>query len=166
VLGQNTGSDLRVLLDQLEYRVGEDIRTGRGKVHQGLEARIGLAQNTVAVAGNNTTRLKGIPKVGAYILVSELGADLVLHLHDPAKDLLGGQSVQGASQTQQTGTVAEEGIAQSATDQVGSVGRDISTLVVTVQSQVQTKQVVEVTVLGSALAQQLGEVVRPILGNI
>jgi hypothetical protein len=166
VLGQNARGNLRVLLDKLEDRVGEDIGAGSGKVHQGLEARIRLAEDTVTVAGNDTARLESIPEVSADIFVGELGSDLVLHLLDPAENLLSSETMQGASETQETGTVAQEGIAESAANQVGSVGGYVTTLVITVQSQVQTEQVVEVLVLLAALAEQLGEVVRPILGEI
>ena len=98
VLRQHLGGDLGVLLDQLEDWVGQHIRTGVGKVHQGLEARVGLAENSVAVSGHDTARLEGFPQVGAHVLVSELGSDLVLHGQDPAQHFLRGQTVQWTSQ--------------------------------------------------------------------
>src|SRR5699024_10293345 len=161
VLGQNNRGNLRVLLDQLEDRVGKDIRASVGEVHESLEARIRLAQHTVAVARNDTSRLQGAPEVVTDVVVGELGADLILHGQDPAEDLLGGKAVQRAGQTQQTGAVAEVRVAESAANQVGGVGRDIATLVVTVQSKVQSQQVVEVLVLLTTLAEQLGKVVGP-----
>ena len=120
----------------------------------------------MSVAGNHAAGLEGVPEVISDILLGELGSNLVLHSQDPAQDLLGGQSVQRASQTQQTGTVAQERVAESTANQMGSVSRNIATLVVTVQGQVQAQQIVEVLVLGTALAQQLGKVVGPILGGI
>ena len=160
MLSQNTRSNLRVLLDELENGVGEDIRTGSGKVHQGLEAGIGLAQDTVTVARNDAARLESVPEVSANILVRELGANLVLHLEDPAENLLGGQTVERTSETQETGTVAQEGIAESTANQVGSVSRHITTLVVTVQSKVQTQQIVEVLVLLATLAKHVPDTNR------
>jgi hypothetical protein len=153
VLGKNTRSNLRVLLNELEDRVGEDIGAGSSKVHQGLEARIGLAEDTVTVAGDDTAGLESVPEVSADVLVRELGSDLVLHLEDPAENLLSGQTVEGTSETKETGAVAQEGIAESATNQVGSVGGHVTTFVVTVQSQVQTQQIVEILVLLAALAE-------------
>lgn len=166
MFGQHSRRNLRVLLDELEHRVGQDVRPGRGKVHERLEARVGLAQDAVAVPGHHTTRLERIPKVVAHVIVSKLGADLVLHGQDPAQDLLRGETVQWTGETQQTCTVAQEGIAERAADQVGGVRGDVASLVVAMKRQVETQQVVEVLVLLAALAQELGEVVRPVLASV
>ncbi len=166
MLSENARGDLGVLLDQLEDWVGENILAGVRKVHQRLEARVRLAEHAVAVTGNNTSRLEGVPEVSADVLVGELGSDLVLHGEDPAKDFLRSETVERASETEEAGGVTEVGVAEGAADEVSSVGGNVAALVVSVKSEVETEEVMEVTVLGAALAEELGEVVRPILGRV
>jgi len=69
--------------------------------------------------------------------------------------------VQRTSQTVETGGQREHGRAQSATNQVGGVGADVSTLVVSVDGQVQTHQLNEVVVV--AVAELVGQVERVVL---
>jgi len=71
--------------------------------------------------------------------------------------------VKRTSEALETGAVAEEGIAESAADQVGGVGRDVAALVVTVKGKVETEEILEVLVLLAALAEHGSKVVRPIL---
>ena len=122
MLSEHTRSDLRVLLNQLEYRVGENIRAGGGEVHQSLETRVGLAQNSVTISRDHTSRLESIPEIVADILICELGSDLILHGSYPAENFLGCQAVEWASQAQETSTVAQERIAQGASNEVSRVG--------------------------------------------
>lgn len=150
---KNTRGDLGILLDQLEDRVGQDIRASGSKVHESLETRVRLAEDTMAVARDDTARLQGVPEVGTDVLVSELGSDLLLHGQDPPQDFLGSKAVQRSGKTQKTRTVAQEGVAQGASNQVGSVGGYVTALVVTVQSQIQTQQIVEVLVLLTTFAE-------------
>lgn len=74
--------------------------------------------------------------------------------------------MKGTGQTLETSTVRKEGVAKSGTNQVSSVSRDVTTLVVTVEGEVETEQVLEVLVLLAALAQHGSEVVRPILVEV
>lgn len=67
------------------------------------------------------------------------------------------------SQTLETGTVRKEGVAESTADQVSGVSRHIAALVVTVESKVESEEVLEVLVLLAALAEHGSKVVRPIL---
>lgn len=96
MLSEHSRGNLRVLLDELKDRVGEDILPRGGKVHEGLEPGIRLAENTVTVSRNNTSRLERVPEVRADVFVSEVGADLLLHRQDPAKHFLGCETMQWA----------------------------------------------------------------------
>lgn len=68
-----------------------------------------------------------------------------------------------SGKTLETSTVRKERIAESAANKVSGVGRDVATLVVTVQSKVETEEILEVLVLLARLAEHSGIVVRPIL---
>lgn len=69
-------------------------------------------------------------------------------------------------QALQTSAVAQERITQGAADEMGRVRRDVATLVVAVQREIQPQQVLEVLVLLAALAQHGRKVVRPVLFEI
>lgn len=163
VLLEHLGGDAAVLLDQLENGVLGNLGASGGIVHQSLEARVGLAEHSVAIAGDDTARVERGPEVLLDILLSVAGRDVVLHLKNPAENLLGGKAVERTSQTLETGTVGEERVAQSATNQVGGVGRDVATLVVTVKGEVETEQVLEVLILLAGLAEHGSKVIRPVL---
>lgn len=166
MLGQDSWSNLGILLDQLEDRVGQHIWSAGRKVHEGLEAWVRLAQHTVSISRNNTARVQSGPEIVSDVLVCEVVSDLLPHVKDPAKHFLGGEAVQRTSKTHQTRAVAEERVAEGAANQVGGVGRDISALVVSVQGEIQSQQVVEVCVLLATLAKQHCEVVGPVLVGV
>lgn len=186
VLLEDLGGDAAVLLDELEDGVLGNLGASGGIVHESLEAGIGLAEDGVAVAGNNTARVEGGPEVVLDVLLAVGRRDVVLHLEDPAEDFLGGETtdkvvskfftmrinyggslpVKGTGKTLETGRVGKEGIAESGTNQVGGVGRDVAALVVTVESEVETEEVLEVLVLLATLAKHGSVVVGPILVEI
>lgn len=166
MLSEDAWSNLGVLLDKSEDRVLHDFWAAAGKVHESLETRIRLSEHTVAISRDNLARLEGGPKVVLYILVGEVVTDLSLHVQDPSEHLLGSKSMEGASKTKKTSAVAEERIAESRTNKVSGVGRDVSSLVVTVKSEVEAEDVVEAFVLLAALAKQVSEVVCPVHAGI
>lgn len=71
--------------------------------------------------------------------------------------------VKRSGKTLQTGAVAEEDIAESAANQVGGVGGDVASLMVTVEGEVEPQKILEVLVLLAALSKHSSEIVRPIL---
>jgi len=71
------------------------------------------------------------------------------------------QSVERSSKAVKTSGQREEGRAESAADQVGGVGTDVSTLVIGVDGQVETHKLDEVLVVGEA--ELVGEVIRIVL---
>ena len=159
VLGEDTGGDLVDLGDEVEHGV-------LGKVLEGKLAladvtRVGLAEDGVAVTGNDTARVEGVPEVLLDVLVREVRADGLLHLGEPVEDLLVGKTVERAGKTVEAGGEGEVGGAEGRADQVGGVGRDVATLVVSVDGQVETHELDEVLVLGEA--KLVGKVVGVVL---
>lgn len=147
VLSEYTWSNLRVLLDKLVNWVGGNFRTGIGKVHESLETRIRLPQNGVTVTWNNTSRLENAPEEVVDILLGELLTNSLLHIKDESENLLGSKTVERTGETLKTSTVAKERIAESRSDQVGSVCRNVTTLVVTVESKVEAEEILEALIL-------------------
>ena len=115
----------------------------------------------MAVAGHDTAGVEGIPEVLGDGLVAEVVTDDLLHLGEPVEHLLVGQAVKGAGKTVEAGSHREEGRAEGAADQVGGVGADVATLVVSVDRQVEAHELNEVGVV--AEAELVGEVVGIVL---
>lgn len=127
----------------------------------GHVAGVGLAEDGVAVTGDDTARVEGVPEVLGDGLVAEVVTNLLLHDGEPVKDLLVGEAVEGTGETVKAGGEREEGRAQGRADEVGGVGRDVATLVVSVDGEVETHQLDEVLVL--AEAELVGEVEAVVL---
>lgn len=79
MLGQHTGRDFAVALDELEDGIFGDFGAGRGKGHEGFETGVGFAEDGVPVAGDYLAGFEGGPEVGFYVGVGEGGADVGLH---------------------------------------------------------------------------------------
>jgi len=159
VLGQHTRGDLVNLADKLEHWVVREML--KRKLALGHVAGICLAEDGVAVTGDDTAGLEGRPEVVLDVLVAEVGADTGLHLLEPLEDFLVGESVEGTGETVETGGEGEHGGGEGGTDKVGGVGGDVATLVVGVNGQVKTHELDEVAVVGET--ELLGEVVGVIL---
>lgn len=164
VLGEDAGGDLVDLGDELEHGVlGEVLE---GELALADVAGVGLAEDGVAVTGNDTARLEGVPEVLGDVLVGKVGADGLLHLGEPVEDLLVGETVEGTGKTVQASGEREVGRGEGRADQVGGVGGDIATLVVSVDGQVETHELNEVLVLSEAeLVGQVVGVVLVLLGG-
>jgi hypothetical protein len=59
-------------------------------------ARVGLAQDGVAIARNDTASVQGIPEVLSDSLITEVVANGLLHLSEPEQDLLVSQAMKRA----------------------------------------------------------------------
>lgn len=154
VLGEDLGGDLVDLADELEHGVLGEVLLG--ELALGRVAGVGLAEDGVAVTRNNATGVKGVPEVLGDGLIGEIVTDHLLHLGEPVKDLLVGKTVEGTGETVQTGSDGEEGRAESRADKVSGVGRDVATLVIGVDGEVETEELNEVLVV--AEAELVGEV--------
>lgn len=148
MLGQNARSDLVDLADQVEHGVVRQL--AEGKLALGDVTGVSLTKDGVTISGDDLARVEGGPQVVLDGLVAEVAADGLLHLSEPVEHLLVSQSVKRTSETVETGREREHGGAQSTTDKVGSVGANITTLVVGVDGQVQTHELNEVAVVAEA----------------
>jgi hypothetical protein len=160
VLGEDASGNLGGSGNELEDGVVSDLLSRVGKVHQSLESRVRLSQNGVAVTGDDSARLEDRPQVLDEVLVGVALGDVLLHVEDESQDLLGGEAVERTSKTLETSRVGQVRIGQSGSNQVGGVSRDVSSLVVTVESKVESQEINEAGLI--ALAHHSGVVVRPV----
>jgi hypothetical protein len=159
VLGEDTGSDLVDLRDELEHGVVGHLLLGEGALSH--VTGVSLSENGVAVTGDDTASVEGRPEVVSDGLVAKIIADRLLELSEPVEDLLVSKTVEGAGKTVKTSGERQEGGAESRADKVSGVGRDVATLVVGVDSQVKTHELDEVGVVGET--KLVGEVEGVIL---
>ena len=115
----------------------------------------------MAVSGNDLASLEGGPQVVLDGLVAEVVANSLLHLLEPDKDFLVGQSVERTSKTVETGSQRQVRRAESRSNQVGGVGADVAALVVGVDGEVESHQLNKVLVLGET--ELVGQVERVVL---
>jgi hypothetical protein len=101
VLGKNARSDLVNLGNELEHWVIWEMLLC--ELALGNVAGVGLAENSVAVTWNDLAGLKGGPEIFLDLLVREIRADRGLHLLEPDKDFLVGETVKRTSKTVQAG---------------------------------------------------------------
>jgi hypothetical protein len=125
VLGENTRSNLIDLADKLEERVIRKLL--KRKLALRSVTGVCLSQNCVSVTRDNTTSVQSRPEVVLDRLVAEIVTNSLLHLGEPVQNLLVGQSVKGTGKTVKTGCQREHGRAKSRSNQMGSMGRDVTT---------------------------------------
>lgn len=159
VLGEDTRGDLVDLRDELEHGVVGQVLLGELALRD--VAGVSLAEDGVAVAGNDLARLESGPQVVLDGLVAEVVADGALHLGEPVEHLLVGQTVERTGKTVETGGQGQVGGAKGGANKVGGVGADVATLVVGVDGQVQPHELNEVLVLSEA--ELVGQVVGVVL---
>lgn len=112
-------------------------------------ARVCLAEHGVAVARDDLAGVQGFPEVGADdVLVGHvLGAYLVAEFEEPLEDLLVGAAVQGPREAVHAGGEREVRGGERGADEVGGVRADVAALVVCVDGEVESDEVVEVVAL-------------------
>lgn len=123
--------------------------------------RISLAENSVAVSRNNLTRLESRPKVISNSLIAEVRANGSLHLSEPVQDFLVGETVERTSKTIETSSERQHGGAESTANQVGGVSADVSSLVISVDGEIESHQLNEILVISET--KLVGEVETVIL---
>lgn len=162
VLGEDLGGNLVNGGNEVEEVVVGHVL--EGKLSLGGVSRVGLSQNGVSVTGDDSAGLEGIPEVLLNVLLGDIGADLGLHLEDPLEDLLVSSAVERASKTVETSGEGEEGGGQSRANKLGGVGRDVTTLVISVDSEVESQQLEELLVVAEAEeAGKVGGVVQRVV---
>lgn len=115
----------------------------------------------MSVARDDTAALESRPDVILDSLIGDIRSNLILHLHDPSQDFLVGKTVKRASQTVQSSSKRQHRTRQCRANQMGCMRRDIATLMIRVDRQVQSHQLDELLVL--AVSHQMGEIVSVIL---
>ena len=148
VLGEDTGGDLVDLGDEVEHGVVGHLLLGESALSH--VTGVSLSEDGVTVTGDDTAGVEGGPEVVSDGLVAKVVADGLLELGEPVKDLLVSKTVEGTGKTVKTSGEREEGRAESTADKVSGVGRDVATLVVSVDGQVETHELNEVGVVGEA----------------
>lgn len=148
MLGQNTWGNLVDLADQFEHWIVGQVLLSECSL--GHVAGVSLAENGVAISGNDLAGLKRGPQVISDGLIAEIVPNRSLHLREPVQHFLVGETVEGTSETIETSGQGEHRRAESASNKVGSVGTDIAALVVSVDGEVQSHQLDEVLVLAKA----------------
>lgn len=127
-LEENFGDDLVDLANELEHVVVREVLE-RELALSGV-ARVGLAEDSMAVAGHDLATLEGRPDVLADGLVRGVGANLGLHLAQPKEHLLVCKTMERAGETVQGGAKREEGVREGGADKLAGVRGDIATFVV------------------------------------
>lgn len=85
---QDSWSDLIHLANKLEHWIIWQMT--ESKLALGDVAGVGLAEDGVAVAGNDLSRLESGPEVVRNSFVTKVATDLLLHFLQPIEDLLVG----------------------------------------------------------------------------
>mmetsp|Transcript_34804 Transcript_34804/g.90849 ORF Transcript_34804/g.90849 Transcript_34804/m.90849 type:complete len:213 (+) Transcript_34804:168-806(+) len=144
VFFQNVGHDFINRVDHLEEFVVRHVF--QRKFTLARVSGVGLAQDGVTVARDHLFRVQRVPsKFGNGFRVHRFafGLELVLELLDPFQDFLVGEAVERTGQRVQSGSVRQERITQGRTDQVRGVRRRVAALVVRVDAQVQTHELIK-----------------------
>lgn len=128
-LEKNTGDDVVNLANKLEERViGEVLQS---EFTLSSVTGVSLTENGVAITRNDLSTLEGRPDVLLDGIVSGVLTNLRLHLAQPEKNLLVGETVKGTGETIQGSTEGEEGIGEGGADQFTGVSRDVTTFMIT-----------------------------------
>jgi hypothetical protein len=126
VLGQDTRGNVVDLADELEHGVIRKLL--KSKLALRHVTGVSLPQDGVTVTRDDTASVQGGPEVVLNGLVAEVIADSLLHLSEPVQDFLVGQSVERTSKTVQTSGEGKHRGAESRSDQVSGVCRNVTTL--------------------------------------
>lgn len=155
---QDLGGDLVDLGDELEQVVvGHVLET---ELALGGVTGVGLTEDSMTVAGNNTASLESVPQVLLDLLVGDVRTDLLTHAEDPLEHLLVSTAMERTGKTVETSSNGQVGGGEGGADQVGGVGRNVATLVVRVDGKVQTHQLSELGVVDAELLDEVGTVVE------
>lgn len=130
---QNVGHDLVYLRDELEHGVVRQVL--ERELALGSVARVRLAEDGVAIPGDDLAVVQRRPDILLDGLVGCVLADLGLHPAEPDKHLLVRETVKGTSKTIQGSTEGEERVRERGADKLASVRGNIATLVITALRQ-------------------------------
>eukprot|EP00657_Telonema_sp_P-1_P009617 TRINITY_DN3854_c0_g1_i2.p1 TRINITY_DN3854_c0_g1~~TRINITY_DN3854_c0_g1_i2.p1 ORF type:complete len:235 (-),score=80.32 TRINITY_DN3854_c0_g1_i2:83-787(-) len=136
VLGEDVGHDLVDGIDEDEELIIGEVTSA--EVTLAVVAGIGLAENGVAVSGDDTLAVeevpgelvKGLLESGLVLHVDASLLALALHLEEESENLLVGKTVEGSGEAVESSAEGEVGIRESGADQGGGVGGHVPVLCV------------------------------------
>lgn len=152
------GEDLRSNLVDGGNKV-EEIVIGhvlKSELTLGGVTGIGLSKNSMTVTRNDTAGIESIPEVLLNILLGDVATNLTLHLENPLKNFLVSTSMKRTGKTVKTGGKRKERRRKGRTDQVSSVGGNVTTFVISVNGKVKSQKLNKLLVL--AKSKQTGKV--------
>jgi hypothetical protein len=85
----------------------------------------------MTVPRHDLTRFERRPYILLDSIIRRVFANFILHFAQPEEDLLVSETMKGTSETVERGAECEEGIRESRANKLSSVGRDVTTFVVT-----------------------------------
>ena len=130
-LEENGGHQLIQLRYHLEQLVIRQVL--KGKLPLTSVAGVSFSEDCMSISRHHTTRLQKSPDIGLGFVISEVHADLLHHAVKEDQHLLVGKPVERPGQAAHASGEGEVGVRKRRADQVGGVGRNIATLVVTVE---------------------------------
>lgn len=165
LLGENGGNDFVDLGNELEEGVVGEVL--EGKLSLGGVSGIGLSQHSVSESGNNASSVESFPNNFSETLVGDLlASELLLEVEGPGEHLLVGKTVEGTSETVETSGEGEVGVREGRSDKVSGVSGDVSSLVVTVDDEVETHELIKLGLVESEHASKVSSPVElAVIGN-
>lgn len=160
LLGQDARDNLEDLGDELEEGVVGQVL--EGKLTLRSVTGVSLTEDSVSESRDNTASVESLPDNLSESLVGDrLVSKLLLEIEGPGEHFLVGKSVEGSSKTVETSGEGEVRVGEGTSNKVSGVGRDVSSLVVTVDHEVETHEVIKLgLLLESELAGKVGSPVK------
>jgi len=154
VLSEDWRNDLVENADELEERIVGKIL--QSELTLASVTGISLSENSVSESGDDLTRVKSVPESLLHNLNINTTCELLLEVLSPLEHFLVGKTVERTSKTVHTGGEREIRIGESATHQVSGVSRNITTLVIAVDDEVKTHELVEGLVVETKHSVEVG----------
>ena len=123
-----------------------------------------LSQYRVAVTWDDLAAFESTPDVLLDGFIRGVLAQLRLHLRQPDQHFLVRETVQRPSETIQGGTVRKEWIRERRADELAGVGRDVTSFMITVDSDVEAEKLDEGWLLGKT--KEGRKVIGVVLGRV
>eukprot|EP00049_Salpingoeca_infusionum_P000692 m.41706 g.41706 ORF g.41706 m.41706 type:complete len:323 (+) comp10604_c0_seq1:238-1206(+) len=155
------GEDCWNNLVQLAHKVEELVvwQVLQGKLTLARVSWVSLTKDGMAVTWDNVTALKSIPDKLVKVITSPVVAELALHLGEPLKNFLVGETVKWTSKTSHTSGKGQVWVSQGRAHKMGCVSRHVAALVISMDGQVHAHQLDKIRVV---VAEHVAEVGRPV----
>jgi hypothetical protein len=120
---------------------------------------VSVSEDGVTITGNDLSGTEGSLGEFLDLFSGDVVTEFSLQVQQPSQDFLIGETVEGTSETVKGSGVREIRISQSGTDQVASMGRDVTTFVIRVDGQITSNAFLDFVLL---ITQLVSEVTSPI----